>query len=80
MVTGVYPTVSEGNYQVISSAELGMTEILVFDVQGQLVQMVRHQIEANIPVDLSLPQVARGVYFVRIESPEKVVVEKIVKL
>ncbi len=80
LVTGVYPTVSEGNYQVISSAELGMTEILVFDVQGQLVQMVRHQIEANIPVDLSLPQVARGVYFVRIESPEKVVVEKIVKL
>ena len=75
----VYPTVSDGYYNVLTRAASGTAEIFVFDLQGQLVQMSNLQLTQNIPVQVDLAKEASGIYFLKVEFSGKSHVEKVVK-
>lgn len=75
----VYPTVSDGPFNVISAGDLGAAEIFVFDLQGQLLSSSKGQIEANIPLEVDLTKEASGIYFLKVQYSGKNHVQKIIR-
>mgnify|MGYP002795086066 CR=1 FL=1 len=75
----VYPTASYGDFNIESGVNSGKTTVSVYNVQGQLIQVVKLVLEKDIPVKLNLSKEASGLYFVRIQSPNKTLVQKLLK-
>lgn len=75
----VYPTVSDGQFNVISAGDLGPVEIFIFDLQGQLLGSSKGQIEANIPIEVDLTIEASGIYFLKVQYSGKSHVQKIIR-
>lgn len=75
----VYPTISDGNFNVVSGKSAAGTEIFVFDLTGQLVQTQKIDLTENIPEPLNLFKEASGLYLVKIKNQNSDKVQKIVK-
>jgi photosystem II stability/assembly factor-like uncharacterized protein len=75
----VYPVVTDGNFNILSGKTLGATDVMIFDISGQLIQSQRVDLQENVPQPVELNSVASGVYFVKIKSSSKESVQKIVR-
>lgn len=75
----VYPTVSDGQFNVISAGDLGPAEIFIFDLQGQFLGSSKGEIKANIPLQVDLTKEASGIYFMKVQYSGKSHVQKIVR-
>lgn len=75
----VYPTASDGTFRIISGQNAANTEILVFDISGQLIQAQKVNLEENIPSEINLFKEASGLYLVKIKNAATDVVYKIIK-
>ena len=75
----VYPTVSDGTFNIISGKNAAKTEVLVYDLSGQLVQALSMDLTEKIPSDINLFKEASGIYLVKIKSAGTDKVQKIVK-
>ena len=75
----VYPTVSDGIFNIITGESVGTATILVYNLQGQLVSAKTEQFNPNIPVDVDLTGKASGIYFLRVESAGKTFIDKVIR-
>lgn len=75
----VYPTVSDGFYNILTGSGSGPAQVYIYDLQGQLVQMSDLQIIENYPVQVDLVKEASGIYFVKVEFSGKSHVEKVIR-
>ena len=64
-VVSVYPTVSDGNFTVKTTKNLGETSIQVYDITGKLVAKQKINFTANTTHNVSV-NLTHGVYFVKI--------------
>lgn len=78
-VIAVYPTVSDGTYNVISGEDSPGTDIFIYNIQGKLVQVVSAPLQANFPLEINLTTEASGMYLFRIEGPGGSRTQKVVK-
>ncbi|WP_029034449.1 T9SS type A sorting domain-containing protein [Salinimicrobium terrae] len=76
----VYPTISEGNYELVSGEDVEDLAIYIYNIQGRVVQVMQESVEANKPIDVNLLTEASGVYLVKITGAGKTVVQKIIKI
>lgn len=75
----VYPTISDGSYNLISGEDSAGTDVYVYNLQGRLVKAIRTPLEANIPHKINLVTEASGMYLLRIEGPTGNIILKVVK-
>ncbi|WP_051205259.1 T9SS type A sorting domain-containing protein [Salinimicrobium xinjiangense] len=75
----VYPSVSGGSYNLISGQDSPNIEIYVYNIQGRLLKVIKLPLEANDPKEFDLATEASGMYILRIEGPNGVTVQKVVK-
>ena len=75
----VYPSVSDGTFNLISGKNAAKTEVLIYDLSGQLVQAFIIDLIENIPEDVNLFKEASGIYLVKIKNSGTDKVQKIVK-
>lgn len=75
----VYPSVSSGNFQVISGEDSANVEIRVYSIQGRLVQVITTALEANEPFPVDFLTEASGLYLFRIKDAEGTTVQKVIK-
>lgn len=78
-VIAVYPTVSNGSYNIISGEDSEGTEVYVYNLQGRLVKVIRLPLDANEPEGINLTTEASGLYLLRIESPRGSTIQKVIK-
>ena len=78
-VIAVYPTISEGSYELVSGEDVEDVDVQVYSIQGRLVQVVQTSLEANNPIDVNLFTEASGVYLFKITGAGKTVVQKVIK-
>ncbi len=75
----VYPTVSEGTYNIISGEDVLNAEIFIYNIQGKLVKVLVTPLEANQPVELDLQLEASGLYIFRMTGAGTTNVQKVLK-
>ena len=76
----VYPTISGGNYQIVSGEDIEDMQAFVYNIQGKLIQVVKTPLEANEPIDVYIVTEAPGVYLFKITGAGKTEVQKVIKL
>ncbi|NJW52141.1 T9SS type A sorting domain-containing protein [Salinimicrobium oceani] len=74
----VYPTVSNGTYNIVSGATTGV-EIYVYSISGKLVQVITTQLDANISEPFYLSTEASGIYILRVVTPGGTTIHKLIK-
>ena len=76
----VYPNPSDGNFNVkIKSAELGMINISVTSLTGQVILQTQKENSSELvemPIDLT--EYSNGIYFLRIRVGEELITKKII--
>ena len=75
----VYPTISDGFYNVLTNLGSGTARVSVFDLQGQVLQSSSMEITENYPVQVDLRKEAVGIYFVKVEFLGQSHVEKVIR-
>jgi hypothetical protein len=75
----VYPTVSAGNYKIISGEDIPNAEIYIYNLQGRLVKMITTPLEANQSIELNLEAEASGLYLFRMTGAGTTNVQKVIK-
>ncbi|MEG9327328.1 T9SS type A sorting domain-containing protein [Salinimicrobium catena] len=75
----VYPTVSNGTFNLLTANGSGPAEVYVYDLQGQLVQVSRFQLMSNIPEQVDLTKEASGIYFIQTQFSGNRQVEKVIR-
>ncbi len=68
-VVSIYPTVSDGNFTVKTTKNLGETSLQVYDITGKLVAKQKLNFTANTTHNVSV-NLTRGVYFVKINNTD----------
>ena len=64
----VFPTVSNGEFNIQSSSALGDSQLTVYGMDGRLIDQKEVTINAGSPVALNYAGLSTGVYFIKIQS------------
>ena len=75
----IYPTVSAGEYKIISGEDIEDAEIFIYNLQGKLLKSINTSLQANEPIEVDLLIEAKGVYIVRMTGKGKTNIQKILK-
>jgi Secretion system C-terminal sorting domain len=75
-VEAVYPNPTTGRFSINFNAPISNANITIVDATGKIVQQLKGN---NQRLDIDISSFNAGVYFVRIEENEKIIIQKIVK-
>lgn len=64
----VFPTISNGQFNLQSTIGLGEAQLVVYGMDGRIINQQEITINANSPVALDYQGLAAGVYFVKIQA------------
>lgn len=73
----IYPTISDGNIS-LSANENGLATITTFTLSGQQVNHQTINLTKNTTTNLKLPNIASGVYILKIQQKNSIQIQKII--
>ena len=73
----IYPNPNKGNFNIVINHSIQNSEIIITDIQGKVLLKNKKNFDKNIPININLPSIAKGIYFVEMKHNGKSWIEQI---
>ena len=74
----LFPNPTDGQLTLVNENNMDIETIIIIDINGRIIQELVIE-ESSINMNFSIANIARGIYFVKIQTDEASVVKRILK-
>ena len=73
----VYPNPNNGDFNIVFNHDIKNSDLLITDIQGKVLFKSIENFDKNIPININLPSLAKGIYLIEIKHNGESWIQKV---